>query len=68
MKKNNIMKVILLKVRKEKGFTLKQLEEATGIGISTIQRIEVEEISPTLENLDKIAKALGVKITDLFIE
>lgn len=62
------MKVILLKVRKEKGFILKQLEEATGIGSSTIQRIEVEETSPTLENLDKIAKALGVKITDLFIE
>lgn len=60
------MKVLISKTRKEKGITLRRLEELTGISKSTLNLIENEKFSPKLIQLEKIAVALGVKITDLF--
>lgn len=54
--------------RSEKGITLKELSLRTGISKSALQRIESGKVSPTLEKLEKIAKALGVRVTDLFKE
>ena len=54
--------------RSEKGITLKELSLRTGISKSALQRIESGKVSPTLEKLEIIAKALGVRITDLFKE
>ncbi len=62
------MEVLLLKVRNEKDVTLKELSLRTGISKSALQRIESGEVSPTLEKLEIIAKALGVRVTDLFKE
>ena len=39
---------------------------ASGIGKSTLNNIENGKVSPTLFQLETIAIALGVKITDLF--
>lgn len=60
------VKVLINKMRKEKGVTLRQLEQMTGISKSTLNLIENEKFSPKLIQLEKIAVALGVKITDLF--
>lgn len=42
------------------------LSKKSGIGKSTINNIENGKVSPTLFQLEMIAIALGVKITDLF--
>lgn len=60
------MKILLWEMRTAKGFTLMQLAEKTGIGKSTLNNIENEKVSPTLFQLEMIAIALKVKMTDLF--
>lgn len=60
------MRVLINKIRKEKGITLRQLEQMTGISKSTLNLIENEKFSPKISQLEKIAIALDVKITDLF--
>ena len=49
-----------------KGLTLKQLEALTGIGKTTLNNIENGLVSPTLRQLEAIARALDTKITALF--
>ncbi len=60
------MKVKTWQARAEKSITLKQLEQMSQISKTTLNDIENEKISPTLYQLEAIAKALDVKITDLF--
>ena len=60
------MKVKTWQARAEKNITLKQLEQMSKISKTTLNDIENEKISPTLYQLEAIAKALDVKITDLF--
>mgnify|MGYP000180210082 FL=1 len=43
-----------------------QLATKSGIGKSTLNNIENGKVSPTLFQLETIAIALDVKITDLF--
>ena len=50
----------------DRHLTLKQLEALTGISKSTLNTIENGITSPTLRQLEAIAAALDVKITDLF--
>ena len=52
-------------VRKARGMTLKELAYATGTTPQTIQRLETENMTVSLEWLGKIARALGVTIYDL---
>jgi len=42
--------------------TLRQLSEQTGVNISNLSRIERGEVSPTLETLQTICKALGLTL------
>lgn len=60
------MRVTLWEKRTEKRFTLLKLAEKTGLGKSTLNNIENGKASPTLIQLEKIAIALGVRITELF--
>ena len=60
------MKILVWEVRTSKGFTLMELSKTSGIGKSTINNIENGKVSPTLFQLEMIAIALGVNITDLF--
>ncbi|WP_137329439.1 helix-turn-helix domain-containing protein [Anaerostipes rhamnosivorans] len=53
--------------RHNKNITLKQLQDLTGITKTALNEIENGKKSPTLDQLEKIAKALNVRITDLFI-
>ena len=43
-----------------------QLAKKSGIGKSTLNNIENGKVSPTLFQLEMIAIAMNVKITDLF--
>lgn len=60
------MKILLAKIMYEKNVSVRQLSNLTGIPKSTINNIMTEKYSPTLDNLEKIAKALKVGIVDLF--
>lgn len=60
------VQVLLWEKRTEKQFSLIKLAEKTGVGKSTLNNIENGKVSPTLRQLEKIAIALGVRITELF--
>lgn len=60
------MKILTWQARDSKKITLIELSKMTGIGKSTLNNIDNEKVSPTLKQLEAIAKALNVKITDLF--
>ena len=49
----------LRKLREELNLSLRQLGEKVGVSASTIQKIEHNHISPTLETILKIARGLG---------
>ncbi|AFK87736.1 transcriptional regulator [Thermoanaerobacterium phage THSA-485A] len=56
----------LKKIRKEQGLSLRALAEKSGISKSTLNDIENGKSNPTTETLAKIAKALNIKMSDLF--
>lgn len=60
------MKILTWQARNSKKVTLVKLSKITGISKSTLNNIENEKVSPTIAELEAIAKALGMKITDLF--
>lgn len=60
------MEVYTWQARVNKGMTLKQLEIATGIGKTTLNNIENGLVSPTLVQLEAIARALDVTMIELF--
>lgn len=60
------MKVLLLEVRQNRNITLNDLAKKAGIGKTTINNIEKGKVSPTLKEMEAIAKALDMRITDLF--
>ena len=63
---NNNMKILLTQIMYEKNVSVRQLSNMTGIPKSTINNIMIEKYSPTLDNLERIAKALKVGMVDLF--
>ena len=60
------MRVLLWETRTAKGFTLMELAKKPRTARSTLNNIENGKVSPTLFQLEMIAIALNVKITDLF--
>lgn len=52
----------IIKIRKQKGITQKQLAYCTKINQSAIARLESKKVIPTIETLLKIASALDIKI------
>lgn len=60
------MKSNIWQIRQRQKITLIQLADLTGISKSALNNYENDKRSPTLEDLEKIAIALDVHITDLF--
>jgi transcriptional regulator with XRE-family HTH domain len=55
------------KLRQEKGISQDRLSKEADLALNTIVKIETGESSnPTVETLEKIAKALGVSVGELF--
>ena len=48
-----------------KNLTIRQVSNLTGISKSSIQRIMNNEISPSADTLELLAKGLKVRISDL---
>ena len=60
------MKILLGNIMYIKNVSVRQLSLTTGIPKSTIDNIMNEKYSPTMDNMEKIAKALKVRISDLY--
>ncbi len=60
------MKILILEARQNKNITLAELAKMSGVGKTTINNMEKEKVSPTLKELEAIARALDMHITDLF--
>lgn len=51
--------------RRDKGMTLQQLSEATGLSVGYLSNLERNANSPTLVNIQKICEALGISFYTL---
>lgn len=56
----------LWEIRTAKGLKLEAVAAVTGVSKSTLNNIENGKTSPTLANLEKIAKGLGCRMSDLY--
>ena len=52
-------------IRKERKLTQEQLAERAGLTREYIARLEAGRYDPTLSTIEKLAKALRVKVNDL---
>jgi len=64
--KTKTVKILLSEIMYSKNISVRQLSARSGISKSTIDNIMNEVYSPTMENMELLAKALKVRITDLF--
>lgn len=55
-------------LRKNKGISQVKLAEDVGVNQTTIKRWEDEEIKPSIDNVEEVAKALKVGLPDLLIK
>lgn len=54
------------KLREQKGISQDRLSKLADISLNTIAKLELDDTqNPTIETLQKIAKALDVKVEDL---
>lgn len=61
------MKNRLKKVREDKGISQEELSEKSGVSRTTISELETEKKEVTTNiTLEKIAKALGEKVSNIF--
>lgn len=60
--------VNIRRYRTAEGLTLKQLAERSGVSIATISKIETGKISGGFETIYKIARGLGVLVTEIIID
>ena len=60
------MIVLTWEARAKRGVSLARLSRMSGIGKATLWRIENGITSPTLWQLERIAIALDMRMTDLF--
>ncbi|QDG53116.1 response regulator [Persicimonas caeni] len=54
------------RMRKDRNLTLKQMSRRTGLSVSLLSQIERAESSASVSSLYKLARALDVKLTQLF--
>ncbi|HMK81056.1 MAG TPA: XRE family transcriptional regulator [Xanthobacteraceae bacterium] len=54
------------RLRHDAGLTLQELSLKTGLAFSTISKVEKSQISPTYENILRLADGLGVDVATLF--
>ena len=55
------------RIRQEKGISQDRLSKDADLALNTVVKIENDESpNPTVDTLEKIAKGLGVTVTELF--
>lgn len=64
-KNKSIFSKNLVRLRKERGFSQMKLAKLAGLTQRMIAYYENEAVKPPIDNIEAIAKVLGVKINDL---
>ncbi len=59
------MKLRLRAVRRQNGLSIRGLAAKAKVDFSTVYRIEAGKEAPRLPTLEKLARALGVPVTEL---
>ena len=59
------MKILLSKIMYEKNLSVRQVSIMTGVSKSAINKIMNGEASPTIDTLERLAKGLKIRISDL---
>lgn len=62
------MKNKIAVIRKQKGFSQKQLADMVGIGNDWLCDIEKGKGTPSIQLLNKIAETLKCKVSDIFLD
>ena len=65
-RKKDMIEIKIREMRDKKRISLRTLSRKTKISIGALNNYENNKTSPTLDNIEEIAKALNCKITDLF--
>jgi transcriptional regulator with XRE-family HTH domain len=52
--------------RQRRGRSLRELATFAGVSFSTVYRIESGAMSPTVAMLERLARALGIRVVDFF--
>ena len=60
------MLVLLRHWRGRRGYSVRELARRAKVGFVTVSRIENDRMSPTVDMLEKLAKALGITVRDFF--
>jgi transcriptional regulator with XRE-family HTH domain len=60
------MPILLRLWREQRGYSVRELAKRAGVGYVTIVRIENGHMSPTVDMLEKLARALGISVRDFF--
>ena len=63
---NNTMKILLENIMVNKNLSLRQVSLLTGIPKSTVDDIVAGRKSPRMDVMEKLAKGLKVRISDLY--
>ena len=58
--------VLLRHWRERRGYSVRGLAKAAGVGYVSIVRIENGQMSPTVAMLERLAKALAIDVRDFF--
>jgi len=68
--KENAMSIAhnLRRIREKKGFTKKRLASESGLAEATITLIELDSITPSFYELNRLAKALGAHTSSGFFQ
>ena len=53
-------------IRKKKGLTLKDLSQRAGLSVPYLSDMERQAVNPSIESLQKVAKAFNMTVRDLF--
>lgn len=56
---------IIRETREKQAMAITELSMKTGVSTGTISYIERDKVSPSIDNLMKLVKALGLKIEDV---
>ena len=60
------MALLLKEWRERRGWSLRQLGERSGVSYPNLHAIETGKLDPRLSTLERLARALGVDVRDLF--
>jgi transcriptional regulator with XRE-family HTH domain len=60
------MPVLLRHWRERRGYSVRELARRAGVGFVTVSRIENGHMSPTVDMLEKLARALRIGVRDFF--